>query len=130
MLQELGANNVTMSLTDFAFSVLDKVAQPGYTKWSIVYDITHREIHFKTAAGRDVKTIRFSGFDFACTATSKILDMNRQAKGDVTAHFKSPDKALQKNILDQAVAESSRNVSISEKEKDAILHYSEGIKCK
>jgi choloylglycine hydrolase len=55
-------NNVNN--TDYAFNILDKVRQPDFTKWSIVYDITNREIHFTTNKNAKHKTVQFKFFDF------------------------------------------------------------------
>jgi hypothetical protein len=129
-LQQLDGNNISKPLTDFAFSILDKVAQGSYTKWSIVYDISHKEIHFKTASNTDIKTIRFNTLDFACTGVPKMFDMNQQGNGDITGKFIGLDKELQQKTLIRAIEESSSQITIGNKERDAILSYSAGIKCK
>jgi choloylglycine hydrolase len=130
MIQQFKAKNISMPVTDFAFSILDKVSQGDYTKWSIVYDISHKEIHFKTQSNRDIKIIRFKEFDFSCTSTAKMYNMNQQGTGDITAGFVMPDKDLKRNIIALAVAESSKYVTISDKEKERMLIYEEGMKCK
>lgn len=130
MIEQLNADNISMPLTSFAFSILDKVSQGSYTKWSIVYDISKKEIHFKTADDPHIKTVRFNGFDFSCGIPSRMFNMNQAGTGDVTAKFILPDKAIKRSVMEQAVKESSKNVSISNREKEALLSYEESIVCK
>ena len=130
MIQQFKAKNISMPVTDFAFSILDKVSQGDYTKWSIVYDISNKEIHFKTQSNKDIKFIRFKGFDFSCTSPAKMYNMNQQGAADITTSFILPDKELKHTVIARAVAESSKYVTISEEEKEGMLNYEEGMKCK
>ena len=129
LLQQVDAHTLNTPLIDFAFSILDKVAQGSFTKWSIVYDITHKEIHFKTESNSDVKIIRFNGFDFSCSSSPEVFDMNQSGKGDVTKSFTNFNDALQVRVISQAIEESRGNVSIGDEEKREILNYTAGIKC-
>lgn len=63
---------------DAAFAVLDNVKQPA-TQWSIVYDIPQRAIHWRTAANRSRRSVRFASFDFGCAAPllASDIDTNR-----------------------------------------------------
>jgi hypothetical protein len=56
--------------------------------------------------------------------------MNQTGTGDVTGNFILPDKQMKRSILEQAVEESSKNVSISKREKDELLNYEESVICK
>lgn len=69
-----------------AFGILDDVKQ-AHTKWSIVYDIAARRIHFKTHAHKAVRYIDFAGLDFDCATPVKILDVDAPFRGDAAAHF-------------------------------------------
>lgn len=50
---------------EYAFGILDSVAQTGGTQWSIVYDIAKQSIHVKTAKNRTARTLRMKDFCFA-----------------------------------------------------------------
>ena len=130
MVKKLNETNMEMPVTDFAFSILDKVAQGSYTKWSIVYDITNKKIHFKTDANRGIKTIQFSVFDLACNKPAKMFNMNQNGKGDISNQFILSDKKIKQQILHQAVTESSNRVAISKKEEEELLGFEEGVTCK
>jgi len=54
-------------LIGVAFSILDAVKIPDYTKWQIVYDLASREIHFRTAVNQRLRRIRLAAFNFSCT---------------------------------------------------------------
>lgn len=130
MVKKFNEINMDVPVTDFAFSVLDKVAQSSYTKWSIVYDITNKKIHFKTWANKTVKTVSFASFDFACSKPYKMFNMNQAGNGDVSSRFIAADKKIKKQIIAQAVTESSSRVSISKKEEEELLSYEDGVSCK
>jgi choloylglycine hydrolase len=130
MVKKFNETNMDVPLTDFAFSILDKVAQGSYTKWSIVYDISNKKIHFKTDANRDIKTIRFADFDLACNIPARMFNMNQDGKGDISKQFILPDKKIKQQILHRAVTESSSHVTISKKEEEELLGFEAGVSCK
>jgi choloylglycine hydrolase len=130
MVHELKTSDTKLPLHDYAFSILDKVAQGNFTKWSIVYDITIKTVYFKTADFASVKTFSFSAFDFACSVPAKMFDMNQAGRGDVAASFILPDKKIKQAALEKATRESSQYVSISEAEKKLLLEFEESIHCK
>jgi penicillin V acylase-like amidase (Ntn superfamily) len=130
MLNKLKTDDVKMPLPDYAFSILDNVTQGTHTKWSIVYDIVNRVVYFKTLDFKNVKTFSFNGFDFACSNTPKMFDMNQPGSGDITKAFISPDVAIKKAALDKAVAESFEQVRIGEADKKFLLEYENTVTCK
>lgn len=130
MVKKFNETNIEMPITDFAFSILDKVAQGSYTKWSIVYDISNKKIHFKTETNRDIKTIQFSVFDLACNKPAKMFNMNQDGKGDISQQFILSDKKIKQQVLHQAVTESSSHVTINKKEEAELLGFEEAVICK
>jgi penicillin V acylase-like amidase (Ntn superfamily) len=130
MVKKFNETNMDVPVTDFAFSMLDKVAQGSYTKWSIVYDISNKKIHFKTNTNRDIKTIQFSAFDLACSKPATMFNMNQDGKGDISKQFILSDKKIKQQVLHQAVSESSSHVTISKKEEEELLDFETGVNCK
>lgn len=61
-----------------AFAVLDDVAQTGvsHSVWQVVYDQSHREVHFRTAAMPDRTSIKFDDLSFDCQAPGLALDLD------------------------------------------------------
>ena len=48
------------------FEILAAVAQPGFTRWSIVYDLSAGEVHFRTEGNHAMRRVALAGFDFSC----------------------------------------------------------------
>lgn len=130
MIEEIDAKSTSMSLTAYAFSILDKVSQGDFTKWSIVYDITEKEIYFKTEGYQQVKFFEMKEFDFSCSKSCRMFNMNQAGTGDVSANFIMPDKKIKNKIFEEAMDESSSQISFSTKERKEILTYDETIHCK
>jgi choloylglycine hydrolase len=129
MIQQLNTNNTAKPLTDYAFNILEEVAQGDFTKWSIVYDITNKTIQFKTNRFLQIKTISFSAFDFNCSATAKVWDMNQKGSGSVNTLFQNFNNDINKRIVETAAKESESNVSITPKNIEALWQYASKIKC-
>jgi len=130
MVKKFNETEMNMPVTDFAFSILDKVAQGSFTKWSIVYDITNKKIQFKTEANKTIKTVSFAAFDLACAKPYKMFNMNQDGTGDVSSRFIVANKKIKAEVMTQVVAESSSRVAISKKEESALLSYEDGVSCK
>jgi penicillin V acylase-like amidase (Ntn superfamily) len=63
---------------DAAFALLDDVAQ-SHTQWSIVYDIRNAVVHWRTAANRAPRSLKFSSFDFRCSTPVLVSDVDANA---------------------------------------------------
>jgi choloylglycine hydrolase len=129
MVKKYTENKLDIPVTDYAFSILDKVAQGNFTKWSIVYDISNKKIYFKTASNKEIKQVQFSAFDLACNKPAKMFNMNQEGSGDISSRFILPDKKIKEQVLHQAVTESSDRVNITKKEEESLLGFEDGIKC-
>jgi len=62
-----------------------------YTRWNVVFDVTRREIHFRTVATPNVRRLSLASFDFACGASVLMLDVNAEIEGRVDEFFGSYD---------------------------------------
>lgn len=129
MIQQLNAGNSNKPLTDYAFDILGKVSQGNFTKWSIVYDITNKTIQFKTDRFQQIKTVSFSSFDFNCTSTAKVWDMNQAATGKIENLFSDFTPDINRRIVETAATESENNVNISPQNRERLWQYGSAIKC-
>jgi sugar lactone lactonase YvrE len=68
----------------YAFSALDNVNQPNWTRWSIVYDIGNMSVYFRTQPVPLVKHIRLDGLDFRPSMPIRMMDINANTSGEVT----------------------------------------------
>ena len=130
MVQQFQQNKIDKPVVDYAFDILDDVAQGDFTKWSIVYDLKNRKVYFKTLRYQDIKSFAFSSFDLDCASTSKVLNMNQSLKGDISKSFAPFSTAINRSTVDEAVEESKTQVTITDKEKEKLVTYADDIKCK
>jgi penicillin V acylase-like amidase (Ntn superfamily) len=112
---------------DYAFNILDKVAQGDYTKWRIAYDITKREIHFITGSQR--KMVSLSTFHFDCSPVSLFLDVNTKKEGNVTSFFTQLSFEENKRMLQKSAMESRSEVPISEESIKNASEYIRQLSC-
>lgn len=118
------------SLTDQSFAILDAVSQGSHTKWSIVYDITRRQVHFRTLEAGQVKSVSFAAFDFGCRKPAKALDINTQSKDDVTGLFRVLGTAAYGQYLHTAARLSRNEVQIPVQEQEGAIRYASRISCR
>ena len=130
MVQQYHQNSKDKPAVDYAFNILDKVAQNDFTKWSIVYDIKNRRIYFRTAAYRDIKSFTFKSFDFNCDAKAKVINMNQHLKGAVDQQFVVFNNNINRQVMELAIEESKDQVHIDDAEKETNLAYVSGTSCK
>lgn len=84
---------------EFGFQSLKEVAQPRFTKWSIVYDSQQKKIHFFTEANAKRSTIELSKLEFAPDSPVLMLDVNSDLSGDVTTHFEEYSREKNTQML-------------------------------
>jgi choloylglycine hydrolase len=60
---------------DYAFGVLDEVSQND-TVWRLVYDITTRQIHYRTLSHPAVNTLDLKKMDFACHVPVQYFELH------------------------------------------------------
>jgi len=68
--------------TDYAFDILDSVADEDRTQWSIVYDLVDSRAYFRTSNIRKIRFVDLDELDFSCHSEVRIIDMDTIAKGE------------------------------------------------
>ncbi|HYJ38598.1 MAG TPA: linear amide C-N hydrolase [Chitinophagaceae bacterium] len=130
MVKEFHENDSKQSIIDFSFDVLKNVSQEGWTRWSIVYDITNKAIYFKTDRFPTIKSIAFADFDFSCHTQTLAFNMNQLLSGKVSKEFKPLTKEINKQLMDRSAEESKTQVTISEADRVRQAEYAVKIACK
>lgn len=105
-----------------AFDILRSVAQPGWTRWSVVYDMTAGRVHWTTLANPAERSIAFADLDLACGATPKMINIDGKA-------IEAYSPAVNLDLIARSYAGTSflRNVPRESIERDA--RYSESWSC-
>lgn len=118
------------AIVDYAFSILDSVDNPEWTQWSIVYDVTNKVVHFKTKDAPQLRKFSFENFDFACTASSKVIDMRTDKTGDISAHFIDYSTEINRTLIGR----SFKGTEFLENTPDAVMDqrasYPDSMYCK
>ncbi|MEO5948638.1 MAG: linear amide C-N hydrolase [Chitinophagaceae bacterium] len=117
-------------VVDYSFNILNEVAQGSHTKWSIVYDITNKKIHFRTNGFPEIKNVSFSALDLSCKAASKSLELNQHVTGDIASLFKNYNIEMNKKIVEKSFDESSSEIRANKEEIRDTWEYATTITCK
>lgn len=86
---------------DYSFEILEEVKLDG--SWSIVYDIKNKRVHFKTASNQSKRLFRLDEFDFGCESDHLVYDLRENHERDITQHFKTYSRELQKEKFDDGL---------------------------
>ena len=130
MIQQYKLNAVSGSMVNESFAILDKVAQGNFTKWSIVYDISNKQIWFKTEKYKQLRSVNFSSFNFSCNFPSKQINMNGSEQGDIGRMFLDFSDIDNRQILEQTLEQSKPQIVVSRDKREATLAYPTTIRCK
>ena len=84
------------------FEILASVAQPYFTRWSVVYDLSAREVYFRTEGNRAIRRVALAGLDFSCGTPVKMLDVTAGGTGDVSAAFVDYSEAANRALIESA----------------------------
>ena len=115
---------------DYAFTVLDQVSQGDYTKWSIVYDISNRAIHFSTNTFNTRRSVSMNKLDFSCSIPAMAFSMQKQAEGDISEAFSPLTARLNRQLIHKSASESKSRVDISQASIDKAVAVAGMVKCK
>ena len=63
-------------IIDYSYAILDSVAQPNSTQWSVVYDITNRTIRYKTMENPLIRILKLADFDFSCNSPDLFVNIS------------------------------------------------------
>lgn len=89
---------------DYAFSVLDSVAQSEQTgwptQWSIVYDINALQIYYKTANNSKIRKVALSEFDFNGNSPSLFVDIDNDVDG--RSDFEEYSTQANRDLIEKA----------------------------
>jgi penicillin V acylase-like amidase (Ntn superfamily) len=107
------------------FAILAAVAQPDFTRWSIVYDLGAGEVHFRTDTNRAIRRFALAGFDFSCAAPVKLLDVTAGGAGDVGAAFADYSLAANRALIEATFTKTPFLQGIPAAARDAAAAHPE-----
>lgn len=130
MLQQYQQGNSAVAPVEYAFNMLNKVSQDAYTKWSIVYDITNRQIHFITNGNTQRRSISFSGLDFKCSTQARSVDINAPLKGNIAGSLRLLTAEQNLQLVRTSAEQSRSQLQITEEAIVGLGKHISTISCK
>jgi len=101
------------------FEILASVANPGYTRWSVVYDLAARVVHFRTDSNPEIRRLALGGLDFACEGTVRMFDVTAAGSGDVAGRLRPYTRAANRALIEASFGRTPFLKDRSGAEKDA-----------
>ncbi len=114
---------------DYAFDILENVAQGDHTKWSIVYDIPNRRIYFGTFANPKTRYVDLQSLDFSCDTAVKVLDINADLSGNISEHFIDYTTRINRDLIGNAYGKTTFLQGIPAEILDRLSRYPESTTC-
>lgn len=130
MVQQYQVTDVKEEPVDYAFDILKKVSQNTYTKWSIVYDITNKQVHFIANGLNERKSLSLRDFDFSCKNAPLAFSLNDKRSGAISKYFSTLDFDQNKKVLVQSAKETENEVPISENYQNRAAAYFRQVSCR
>ncbi len=120
-----------LSSVDYAFSILENVAQPGgwQTEWSIVYNIQKLRIYFRTISNKKLRYIDLPSFDFSCKSPVKVMDINLAGSGDMKDNFSDYTRKVNLDLIRRSYKETNITAEIPDEILEHISKYPERTTC-
>ncbi len=101
------------------FEVLAAVANPGFTRWSVVYDLAARVVHFRTDSNPEIRRLALGGLDFSCGNSIGMLDVTASGEGDVTGRLRPYTRTANRALIEASFGRTPFLKDHSGAEKDA-----------
>ncbi len=119
------ADGSKSSAIQYAFDTLAAVRQGDATKWTIVYDLTDVEIHYKTDECKEVRIVRLKDLDFAPQTPVQMVSINTPHTGVLNPHFADYDPDLNKWLVYYTVRHTPLLSLIPDALLDQLARYPE-----
>jgi len=101
------------------FEVLASVAQPNFTRWSVVYDLGAREIHWRTDGNPSIRRVALAGLDFSCRTPVRMLDVTGTGAGDMTDAFVDYSVTANRALIEAAFTKATALPAVPKALRDA-----------
>lgn len=111
-----------------AFDILADLAQGDFTRWSIVYDIRQRRVHYRTGINKQQRTIDLKAFDLSCKTPVKVLDIDG-GTGDVTRLMEDYTQGANRDLIERSYRKTELTAGIPDQALEQIASYPESQTC-
>ena len=91
----------------YAFETLEQVRQGKSTVWQIVYDISGRRVHFRTASNPRQRMLELKSLDFAHARSAQFADIRADPSAAGTLELAPLTEAVHRKYLETFYAQPS-----------------------
>jgi choloylglycine hydrolase len=130
MVQQYQVNDIKEDPVDYAFDILNKVSQKNYTKWSIVYDITNRQVYFIANGLNQRKYFSLRDFNYSCDLPPLAFSLSDTRSGAIAKQFSELSFDQNRKLIEQSAQESSKEVPISSAYQKKAAAYFKIVSCR
>jgi choloylglycine hydrolase len=130
MVQQFHTTYTNENAVDYAFSILDNIAQGNYTKWRIVYDITARQVYFVTSGIQNRRKFSLSDFNFDCSRTALAFPLESPRSGAIAPYFSPLDNKRNKVVMERSAEESRSAIQIPDAQIAGAAAYFSQVRCR
>lgn len=114
----------------YAFETLDQVAQPGYTQWSIVYEVDRGRVHFRTRDRRKIRSLDLKDVDFSCSTPVRVLGLDADVEGNVARRLVPYTRELNRKLVTASFRKTEFLADIPAAELERVARYPESGSCR
>jgi len=129
MVQQYQTTGSKEPAIDYAFNILNKIAQGSYTQWRIVYDISNRQVQFVTSNQPQRKSLAFKDIDFTCAYSTLHFPLNSMLNGNIANAFSPLTFAKNKGLIEQSAQESRSQIEIPAVSIIQAAAYFNSVRC-
>jgi len=115
----------------YAFETLDQVREGDYTVWQIVYDVSTRQIYFRTRSNTRDRRIDMKSLDFACTRPVGFVDIQSDASALGVVEFHELAEGDHRTFLNKFYGQDSLKQTVGDLTSmvEPLLLTVRGYKC-
>ena len=113
----------------YAFEILSNVETKAATQWSIVYDLRHGTIYFRTLPSPQIKSIEVKAFDYSCATPVKMFDINAKTSGNVTAKFTDYTRKANRDLIERSFNGTDFLKDVPRRYRFYMASYPESFAC-
>ncbi len=93
----------TEDAIEYAFRMLDNLKVYDVPEWSVIFDVSRKDVYFKTRINPAIKKFSMKNLDFSNQTQVSILDMDTKSGGDVQSLFHSYSNEEMRRFLQTRV---------------------------
>jgi penicillin V acylase-like amidase (Ntn superfamily) len=98
----------------YAFETLEQVRQGNYTAWQVVYDLSARQIHFRTRSNTQNRRVDLKPLNFACNRPIQFADIQSNSSSSGALEFHDFIEGDHRKFLNRFYAQDSLKQTVGD----------------